>query len=164
MIIDQSWITLVSASTALIASIAGPFVTLRVGRQQFKANVLSVNRQRWIETLRDALSHVVAQLQAAATVKQATRIHSLLDIAGDANLLGRVEDLTRTIARIELLLNPLEPDHRQLHVLLDRALDALRAPEARDDLVAVTDAISAEILVVAQRVLKREWIRVKRGT
>ena len=48
-----------------------------------------------IETLRDALSHVVAQLQAAATVKPATRIHSLLDIAGDANLLGRVEDLTR---------------------------------------------------------------------
>jgi hypothetical protein len=49
---DPLLISLVSACTALVASVAGPLVTLAVARRQFNANVLSANRQKWIEALR----------------------------------------------------------------------------------------------------------------
>lgn len=49
---DPLLISLVSACTALVASVVGPFVTLAVAKRQFNATVLSANRQKWIETLR----------------------------------------------------------------------------------------------------------------
>ena len=49
-------VTLVSASTALVASIIGPIVTLTVARRQYNATVISTSRQKWIEALRDTLA------------------------------------------------------------------------------------------------------------
>ena len=164
MQIDQTWVSLVSACTALMASIAGPFVTLRVGRQQFKANVLSVNRQRWIETLRDSVASLTSQFAVAASLKVASDVKTLSLIVADAGLLKRVEDLSRTVARIDLMLNPHETDHRHLHEVMHRALGWLRADEVSPDLVADMDGVSAEIIQTAQGILKREWTRVKRGT
>ena len=56
---DPILISLVSACTALVASIVGPLVTLSVARRQFKANVLSNNRQKWIETLRASIAELI---------------------------------------------------------------------------------------------------------
>lgn len=161
--IDQTLISLISAGTALIASLAGPFVTLRVGRQQFKANVLSVNRQRWIETMRDALAGLIAQLQTAATVRQNNALLNRATLASDFQLLTRVEELARTIAKIDLLLNPFEEDHQRLRELMDKALDWLRADAVGPTLVDDMDAVANDVVRVAQGILKREWIRVKRG-
>ena len=58
---DPLLISLVSACTALVASIVAPFVTLTVARQRFNATVLSANRQKWIETLRDMLVEIDVQ-------------------------------------------------------------------------------------------------------
>src|SRR5690349_8482952 len=55
MTMDPLIISLVSACTALFASIVGPLVTLTVARRQFNATVLSGNRQKWIEALRETL-------------------------------------------------------------------------------------------------------------
>ena len=41
-------IGVISAATALAASVTGPLATIHVGRSQFRAAVLSTNRQRWI--------------------------------------------------------------------------------------------------------------------
>ena len=46
---DPQIVSLVSACTALVASIAGPLATLRVSRRQFDATVLSTGRQKWID-------------------------------------------------------------------------------------------------------------------
>ena len=64
-----SVVGLVSASTALVASIVGPFITLTVARRQYNATVISVSRQKWIETLRDTLAELIALLRAALVVK-----------------------------------------------------------------------------------------------
>ena len=66
---DPLLLSLVSACTALVASIAGPLVTLSVSRRQFSASVLSANRQKWIETLRDQLAEVISLIVAALIVK-----------------------------------------------------------------------------------------------
>jgi hypothetical protein len=48
--IDAAHFSFVSALTALVASIAGPFVTLYVARTQIRFTVRSTNRQRWCRT------------------------------------------------------------------------------------------------------------------
>ncbi len=163
MVLDQTWISLTSALTALIASVAGPVVTLRVGRQQFRANVLSVNRQRWIETLRDALADLVGQLQAASSIRQATPLPSFASIGSDPVILARVEALIRTVAKIELLLNPLEADQQRLHKRMLDAIILLRGPAVEPDLKDRIDLAVTQITETAQVILKREWIRVKTG-
>jgi len=66
---DPVLISLISASTALVASVIGPFVTLTVAKRQFNATVLSANRQKWIETLRDSLAELASLLVTALVVK-----------------------------------------------------------------------------------------------
>jgi glycerol-3-phosphate dehydrogenase len=46
----------------LVAAIAGPIITLTVARRQFSATVISANRQKRIETLRDTLAELIALL------------------------------------------------------------------------------------------------------
>ena len=58
---DPLLIGVISACTALVASIVGPIVTLSVARRQFNATVLSANRQRWIES---------ADIEAITTLAQ----------------------------------------------------------------------------------------------
>ena len=66
---DTGLITLVSATTALVASLVGPLVTLTVARRQISASVLSANRQKWIETLREMLAELISLLVAVVVVK-----------------------------------------------------------------------------------------------
>jgi hypothetical protein len=66
---DPLLISLVAAATALVASIAGPVVTLTVAKRQFNATVLSANRQKWIEELRDCLAELISLLVAALVVR-----------------------------------------------------------------------------------------------
>jgi hypothetical protein len=68
---DPLVISAISAATALVASILGPIVTLKVSRRQFSANVLSANRQKWIETLRDRVAELISLLEAALVFKSA---------------------------------------------------------------------------------------------
>ena len=62
-------VTLVSASTALVASIIGPIVTLTVARRQYNATVISTSRQKWIEALRDTLAELISLISTALVVK-----------------------------------------------------------------------------------------------
>ena len=163
MVIDQTWISLTSALTAMIASIAGPIVTLRVGRQQFRANVLSVNRQKWIETLRDGLADLVGQLQAASSFRHAVPLPSFTTFGSDPLILARVEALIRTAAKIELLLNPMEADHQRLQTHIVDAIAMLQKSQIDPDLKERIDHTVARILEAGQGTLKREWMRVKSG-
>jgi hypothetical protein len=62
-------VSLVSACTALVASIAGPLATFRVSRRQFDAMVLSASRQKWIDALRDSLADLMSQLAGLSVLK-----------------------------------------------------------------------------------------------
>lgn len=163
MDINPQWITLVSACTAMIASIAGPFVNTRIAKIQFKADVLSVNRQKWIETLRDLVAGLNSQFLAAAAIRQTVEGPTGIVIARDPELFRRVEKLLRTVSKIELMLNPLEQDHQQLNALMREGIDQLRSPPPERDIEERIEVISHDITQAAQAILKREWGRVKRG-
>ena len=163
MDLNPQWITLISASTAMIASIAGPFVNTRIAKFEFKTNVLSVNRQKWIDTMRDLVASLNSQLLIAAALRQTMNEPSGILIARDPELSRRVENLLRTVSKIELMLNPLKEDHQQLNVLMKEAIDHLRSPLLEDRVEDRIEVISHDIIQVLQGILKREWARVKRG-
>ena len=163
MDLNPQWITLISASTAMIASIAGPFVNTRIARFEFRTNVLSVNRQKWIDTMRDLVASLTSQLLIAAALRQTMEEPTGILIARDPELSRRVENLLRTVSKIELMLNPLEQDHQQLNVLMKEAIDQLRSPLLEDGVEDRIEVISRDITQVLQGILKQEWARVKRG-
>jgi hypothetical protein len=162
--VDPLIVTLVSALTALVASIAGPLAMLRVSRRQFDATVLSTSRQKWIDTLRDLLADLMSQLAGLSVLKgrwtgEWDRGHGLIE--ADPSLLAKVERLVLVRWKIRLMLNLNEADHQGLDRLVGAAVQRLReeAP-GKTDIDADIESISQQ----ARGILKREWERVKRGT
>lgn len=159
---DPLFLSLVSACTALVASTAGPIVTLIVAKRQINATVLSANRQKWIESLRDLVAELVSLLVAAAVAranwKESWNKGQAL-LASSPAWLEKLERLVRVQWKIRLLLNPTEPDHQTLDQAIDTAIKRLQL-EAADDTEIEADL--ARITSHAQIILKREWVRVKR--
>ncbi|MFN5497622.1 MAG: hypothetical protein ACK5C3_13730 [bacterium] len=148
---------LVSSVTALVAVIVGPFVTVWVAKAQIKASVVSANRQQWINRLRDEIAgfvhqvkHVPSALSAGAiSVEQAIAMHGELALREEV---------------VKLLLNPNEPRHQDLVKLMSKASNTARKSINRrvgnaKEIDEATDRVVAE----AQKILKSEWERVKRG-
>ena len=161
---DALLISLVSACTALGASIIGPLVTLSVARRQFSATVLSANRQKWIETLRDMLAELISLLVAALVVK--AKWKDKWDkgrgaLSADPALLEKLERIVLTQTKIRLLINPTEADHQRLDQAIETALKRLQSEESLD---SETEADIEIITALGQSILKREWRRVKLGT
>jgi len=160
---DPLVIGLISACTALVASIVGPIVTLSVARRQFNATVLSTNRQKWIETLRDMLAELISLLVSALIVRSAWKSKwdkSRGPFREDAALLDKPERIVLAQSKIRLLLNPTELDHQQLRRAIDAAFKRL---QSEDSLDSDTEADIENITTLAQSILKREWQRVKLG-
>ena len=161
---DPLVISMVSAATALVASIVGPLVTLSVGRRQFAASVLSANRQRWIEQLRDLLAEFVSQLGAVWVIRatwQGEWNKGLAPIAADPARLEKMQRLLLVQSKIRLMLNPTEADHQELYAAIEASLQRLREERSDED---ETAADVEHIAKLGQAILKREWQRVKTGT
>ena len=161
---DPLLLSLISACTALVASIAGPFVTLTVSRRQFSASVLSANRQKWIETLRDQLAEVISLIVAALIIKNRFKNHwdeGRGAFESDPALVEKLQRLVLAQSKIRLLMNPTEPDHQRLHQAIDVALRRLKSDATHE---SETEADVEAITALAQAILKREWHRVKSGT
>jgi hypothetical protein len=161
---DPLLISLVSACTALVASIVGPIVTLAVARRQFSANVLSANRQKWIETLRDMLAELISLMVAVLVVKAGWKgkwDKGLGAIAADPTLLSKLERIVLVQWKVRLLLNPTEKDHQELYQAIEAAFARIQSEESAD---SDMDADIQKITRLGQAILKREWERVKRGT
>lgn len=160
---DPLLLSLISACTALVASIVGPFVTLAVAKRQFNATVLSANRQKWIETLRNTLAELLALLVAALVVKSKWKNQwdkGRGPLNADAALLEKLERIVLTQSKIRLLLNPAESDHERLHQAIVAAFKRLQSEESVD---SETEADVEAITALAQSILQREWQRVKLG-
>lgn len=169
---NSAWI---AAGAAVAAAVTGPFVSLyigirqsrtalgvarqqsrtalRVAQRQISATVISSNRQAWIDKLRDSIAEFQAVLYNLGF--GGTNVY---ERGSDDQRLERAIQLRSNVA---LLIHPEEPDHRPLLVHMDQALSvAYAAGEDAQREMAVTQH---EITTTAQRLLKREWERVKAG-
>ena len=164
MNIDPLLISMISAGTALVASIVGPLVTLFVARRQFSATVLSTNRQKWIEELRDMLAELISLMVSAMVVKEKWKDkwdHGRNALMAEPGLLDKLQRMVLVRSKIQLLINPTESDHQHLYKAIDAAIGRLQHEES---LESESQADIETITGLAQRILKREWQRVKLGT
>jgi hypothetical protein len=156
-------VSLVSASTALVASVVGPFITLTVAPRQYNATVVSASRQKWIETLRDTLAELIALIRGALVVKSKwkdkwDRGRGPLD--ADPAMLEKFEHIVLLQSTIDLLINPTDADHRLLYETIASAISRLGAEES---LEGETQSDIRTITRLGQAILRREWQRVKIG-
>jgi hypothetical protein len=177
-------ILLLSATIALIAMVVGPAISLliakkqitsgfetqrqqtdtaiRVARLNFNAMVVSTNRQRWIDNLRDTLAEFLAFARSVASHLRARRFGT--------GLPDQVRRMLELSTKVELFLNPIEPDHvefvNRLHELQSAAMsrDAASLPtEVLDADAERLDSLVSELTTRAKLILKAEWNRVKDG-
>jgi len=153
---DASTVSAFAAAFAALAAAAVGGITLYVGIRQTKADLLSAKaamkeaqsagrhriaafRQTWINTVMDTICDHHAILMTVP-------INAALPLADDRKLAA-----LRT--KLELLLNPDEPDN----VALIKITDAIR----QSQIVAIRETNAAKMVKLAHEILKKEWVRLK---
>jgi len=151
----------ITALAAIVGVVIGSIVSFLIAKQQFKATVISANRQQWINNLRDC----IADFQTKAKIAFVETCLALnKETAVAANVKNHDEALKGMrflVNKVALLLNPNETDHSEL-VLLIKQLEDLCIngdPNNRE----VEEKLQDSITSTGQKILKREWERVKRG-
>lgn len=157
------WVAFVAACSALCASIVGPLVTLAISRRQFRINVISANREKWIGMLRESTAEFISLAAVAAIHRSAPGAtaaggHALLH--ADPTLVPRFERLVQVRWNLRLLLNPTETSHRAVVSAVDAVTRDLLERDL--DAPALTPGIDA-VAVAAQVVIRQAWQRVKNG-
>jgi Co/Zn/Cd efflux system component len=156
-------VTIITACAALISAVFGGFVTFRANERKIKAAIITANRQKWGETLRDLLAEMMSVAYSVAIVKrQITTVDPVAAVAADRVLLDKVEHFALVKNKIKLMLNPEKDDHRPLLDAVNSIYQHLGSREEFD----VVDRLHEDIERVteqAQILLRREWQRVKLG-
>jgi hypothetical protein len=161
--IDPVLVGLVSAATALVASIAGPITTIYVGRAQIKADVLSANRQKWIDGLRELIASFCAQVAVIVQVRERFLKEGEFDFSLEPELLRHFERIVLTFTKIRLMIDPHEKDHQKLLGILGDVLSLIRTAPLSQNLQGHAEATAREIVEITQKILRHEWALVKRG-
>lgn len=157
------WVSFVAACTALVASICGPAVALTAVRHQFRANVLSANRQKWIETLREKTAELISLVAAASHLRRSAPeewrgAQGLL--AADPAMLARLERLALARWNLRLLLNPTQPEHAKMVATVDQLFEELQRTPGSEEHVRI---LVNDVALAAQNVIRDTWRRVKLG-
>jgi hypothetical protein len=161
--IDATLVGFVSALTALIASIAGPIVTIYVARTQFKTTVRSANRQRWIDEFRDLIAHFCAEIATSAQIREKIVRDGRIVVQAEPSLLSSWEKLIYTANKIRLMINPLEHDHQKLLEVMNGLLVRFRTASSEDELQSEGQEIVGKIVTMSVEIIRGEWLRVQRG-
>jgi len=146
----------ISLMIALSAVLISPFVSWKIAKKQISAQVISTNRQQWINELRDTISEFLRDAKSLST-----------GFLSKEKAFSRFELMALNLNRMELLINPKEPDHAELIRLAQSTLEHVRqtliAKYASKEVTNRTERKTAIAAIppVAQRIFKQEWERVK---
>ena len=142
--------------TTVAGAAIGAWIAYLVGRQQFKATVISANRQAWINTLRDTVSEYQSCASAMTILIAKENLHETIHTNEFRDQVARVEFLR---SKIRLLINPNEADHLKLVEIVSVPITGCRTHEDLNNMTTARE----ELPIIAQKILKREWERVKKG-
>ncbi len=160
---DFDYISIISAITAIISTltalgaiIIGSIVSLKIAKRQISASTVTTSRQQWINNLRDTIADFLAK---TSMVYCLAKKH----YANDQSI-PRIEQVSQLNNRIHLLINPNEDDHAKLASLVDDISKSLKLAQTEGkDLIRDFGDKQDEVLILSQKILKREWERVKSG-
>lgn len=148
-------VPLVSALTTLTAVIVSPFVSLYIAKHQIQASILSPNRQKWIDSLRDQLAILIADIRAIG-------LHRKIELLSNEEYDDRLQKIILVETKVNLLLNPNEADHNALSVAIKTVREKIFSGNEIEKRLATTELLP-NIILLTQTILKREWERVKVG-
>jgi ATP phosphoribosyltransferase regulatory subunit HisZ len=158
--VDILAITFVTACSAFVSAAAAPVVSVVIATRQIRVSLVSNNRERWTEALRDSLAEYMAMALSAAMLQEALEQEPLDALRENPELARVVERVAQARGRILLMMNPDKPEHLQLCLRVEEAYELLvDAKGALTPMSKITQAITA----AGRNVLKSEWERVKRG-
>lgn len=155
--IGAATVALIGASAAWGAIVANRQIATKTIRAQIdiaarnsRATVVSANRQKWIDAVREDVADFISIRSQIETLKSAGSFHG----AGQDALLTEERGLRTKLvmlqARIEMRLNHGEEDHLALLAALDR-YDQEVSTEAATTLRAA-----------GRKIFKEEWTRLKK--
>ena len=145
----------------IVGVVIGSLVSYFIARLQFKATVISANRQQWINTLRDCIANFQAKTKIISVESKLAAQNETSFAANTKNFDESIEEARILLNEVALLINPKEPDHKKLLSLMKELEDLCINGSPFDD--ENHDRLQNEITSVGQKILKREWERVKRG-
>ncbi|MEQ9618786.1 MAG: hypothetical protein RIG61_06400 [Deltaproteobacteria bacterium] len=146
---------LVGALSSIAGVLIGSFFSFLTSRRQFQSTVISNKRQEWINTLRDTISEFQSVLVS---------LNFFIDTTGKFNEEKQkeyqviIQKVAFLRSKINLLINPVENDHKELSDLTRNALDMVTKRDMKK-----LDECMTGLTSVGQRILKHEWERVKEG-
>jgi len=143
------------ALVALASAIVGPWVALTIARRQIQANVVSGNRLRWIERLRDETSHFLALVNVVGISNEGYQ-----PLLPEPKAIEYVEQILSRKAVIELLLNPNEKEHNDFLTAVNNLTEHCLSGDAEFG-KSQRHELSDQVLRLAKPIMKIEWERVK---
>ena len=151
----------ISAFSVIIGVIIGSVISYFIARLQFRATTLSANRQSWINTLRDSIAEVQQTASITITEVQLASNKQSANVVDSEAIVSAVRKMDFLFYKIQLLLNPKESDHDKLIDLIFNLKGS--SLKVDDEMNKKHAELQREITQVAQNILKREWVRVKKG-
>lgn len=160
-----NWYLILLPITTIVIVIVGFLITrlqiIRKSEESIKTSkmeVLSKNRQAWINTLRDDISKFIGEVDSVKKyillyhqdALNEEKIVTKKDVILSANKMRELK------SKIELLINPNEEKHVRLVQLLENVIQNLQKQEDNDQNIN-------NLTALAQQILKEEWERVKKG-
>jgi len=146
-------VPLISALTALAAVLISPVISVYVTNRQIRASIVSANRQKWIDGLRDQLADLIADIRVIG-------LHRKIDLLENEEYDTRLQRLLLAEIKVNLLLNPNEADHKALTRTIREVIEKIFSGDEIAKRRA-TNELLPEIVHQTQAILKREWERVK---
>jgi hypothetical protein len=142
--------SLASVLTALAAVSISPILTYVNARNQIRANLVSANRQAWINGLREELAELFELLTWQFRLRPGT-YSGEEGYRYEAEKRSRIRLLTN---KVRLRLNPNESDAQLL-------LEYLEKLQSCDE--SIFEELMENTVSKGQEILKAEWKRVKKG-
>jgi hypothetical protein len=144
---------------ALVAVIVGPLIQLRIAKRQILSTTISANRQAWINRLRDDLATIWAY---AANVR-IVRASFTNDPVITATAQEQAREAHVLLNRIRLSVNTSEGDHRDLVQIVERLWNIADTATPNNPNAEGWEQTVKDLMMTAPRILKSEWVRVKKG-
>lgn len=154
-------VSLGSLLVAVVSVIVGPLLQWKIAKRQAADNI-SAKRQVWIDELRKDAAKLI-------TLLEGMRSRGRLVSIGDEERRTARAKIVELMARINLRLNPEEREHREFLELARKLVGACigeETPAASPEKTKTDDRFHVYLdhaIQVLQRILKQEWVRIKRG-
>ena len=148
---------------ALIAVFAS-FIGLIISKEQKTSEF----RQAWINTLRDDISKFLTEIDRIYKLILVHKFDNNKEESSDKVILESV-NLIGLKSKIELLINAKEQKHNQLIQILNKTIQDTKKPkdlngiEEYKEANKVKDENIKKVTKISQKILKKEWERVKAG-